>query len=255
MSPYFEPSDELDAAQGRLEWLQERFREETYNSPSSSSSIDNLRQKIRDQERVVTMREEGEREEYNKRYASYLEAKNEYEEKYRSWRKHAEEARKVRKHLDSQSFFVQTRRRRINRTFKLGAGVPTKKLQWQILPPGKRTEEGIRQFYRGLQARNPRAEYDLNRIEKALELGPNLKASYEEIEEMEGYTIFTYPDTSSVLLECPKVGNAIYVIHSDYERWSGMTKQELMADTSGEVVRIPHQGDWFGKVKRELRME
>jgi len=39
---------------------------------------------------------------------------------------------------------------------------------------------------------------------------------------------------------------------SDYERWSAMTKQELMADTSGQVVRIPHQGDWFGQLKREL---
>jgi hypothetical protein len=55
-----------------------------------------------------------------------------------------------------------------------------------------------------------------------------------------------------VLLENPIVGNAIYVIHKDWERWSRMTKQELMADESGEVVRIVHRPGWFEQVKREL---
>lgn len=41
--------------------------------------------------------------------------------------------------------------------------------------------------------------------------------------------------------------------YKDWERWSRMTKQELMADESGEVCRIEHRGkDWFEKVKREL---
>ena len=38
----------------------------------------------------------------------------------------------------------------------------------------------------------------------------------------------------------------------DGERWSKLSKQELMADESGEVVRIQHRGDWFGQVKKEL---
>ena len=31
-----------------------------------------------------------------------------------------------------------------------------------------------------------------------------------------------------------------------------MTKQELMADESGEVVRILHCAGWFEKVRQEL---
>ena len=83
-----------------------------------------------------------------------------------------------------------------------------------------------------------------------MDLGP--EQLLEEIRGVEGYIVFTFPHTSSVLLGCPKVGNAIYVIHSNWERWSKMSKQELMADDSGEVVRIPHRGDWYNRVKREL---
>src|SRR5215207_7561496 len=50
-------------------------------------------------------------------------------------------------------------------------------------------------------------------------------------------------------------GNAIYVIHHDWEHWSKMSKQELMNDQSGAVVRIPHQGDWYARVKRELGLD
>jgi hypothetical protein len=48
------------------------------------------------------------------------------------------------------------------------------------------------------------------------------------------------------------VGNAIYVLHKDWERWSRMTKQELMADESREVVRIVHRPGWFERVRQEL---
>jgi hypothetical protein len=51
---------------------------------------------------------------------------------------------------------------------------------------------------------------------------------------------------------CPVIGNAIYVIHKDWECWSKMSKQELMADESGEVVSIQHRIDWFQQTKEEL---
>ena len=129
----------------------------------------------------------------------------------------------------------------------------TKHLRSRLLPPGELSEDRIRGYYSGLQNKNPGTRYDADRIVKALSLGPDQR--YEEIGEVEGYTVFTFPYTSSVLLECPIVGNAIYVIHKDWERWSKMTKQDLMADESGEVVRIVHRPGWFEKVKRELRVE
>lgn len=56
-------------------------------------------------------------------------------------------------------------------------------------------------------------------------------------------------------MECPEIGNAAYVIHKDWETWSHMDKQELMAEAErgGDVTRIPHLGDdWPAKIRREL---
>jgi hypothetical protein len=33
---------------------------------------------------------------------------------------------------------------------------------------------------------------------------------------------------------------------------STKTKQELLANHTGEIRKIVHQGDWFGRVRREL---
>jgi hypothetical protein len=145
---------------------------------------------------------------------------------------------------------VKRIRREIEREFGPGDGVPTEALRWRLLPPGELSEERVRRYYVGLQNKNRGAQYDPDRIVKALSLDP--KQRYEEIGEVEGYTVFMFSYTSSVLLECPIVGNAIYVIHKDWERWSKMSKQELMADESGEVVRIQHRGDWFEQLKKEL---
>ena len=71
---------------------------------------------------------------------------------------------------------------------------------------------------------------------------------------IDGYIIFKFDHTQKALMECPIYGNAIYVIGSYWEPWSRMTEQELTAYQSGEVKRIPHQGDGFGKVKQELEI-
>jgi hypothetical protein len=145
---------------------------------------------------------------------------------------------------------VERVRRDIEHKFGPEADVTTKRVRWRLLPPGELSEVRISDYYAGLQRRNQGTRYDADRIVKALSLGPNQR--YEEVGGVEGYTVFTFPYTSSTLLECPIVGNAIYVIHKDWERWSRMTKQELMADDSGEVVRIVHRAGWFEKVKQEL---
>jgi len=126
-------------------------------------------------------------------------------------------------------------------------------VHWRLLPPGELSIEGVHRYYSGLQVENPRARYDLERVEKALSLRPH--QSYEEIDGIEGYIVFRFPHTTSALMECPKTGNAIYIIHKDWERWSKMSKQELMGDETGEVVRVPHQGDWFAKVKDALGID
>jgi hypothetical protein len=131
----------------------------------------------------------------------------------------------------------------INRAFTSGDEVTTEYVHWQLLPPGELSRDKIHCHHRELQRRNPGVRYDEERIDKALELGPNQR--YEEKDGVEGYIVFTFPYTSKALLENPIYGNAIYVIGSDWEYWSKRPKHELVdeAERSGEVKKIPHQGD------------
>lgn len=142
---------------------------------------------------------------------------------------------------------VWTIRGDIARVFKPG---PTGRLQWRPLPRGAADVTTVRRAYAGLQREGWLEGFDQERLDKALSLNPD--RWYVGSEGFDGYSIFTFGDTKKALMECPIYGNALFVIGSGWERWSRMTKQELRADKSGEVVRIEHRRDWFEKVKKEL---
>jgi hypothetical protein len=88
--------------------------------------------------------------------------------------------------------------------------------------------------------------YDRERIAKAFSRCPN--RCYVGQNEFEGYIVLTFAYRSRALLECPVFGNAIYILDSDWKRWSRMTKQELV-HRSDQVSLIIPKGDWFWKVK------
>lgn len=87
-----------------------------------------------------------------------------------------------------------------------------------------------------------------DRITKAYLLGP--KEVVLGSAEFEGYTVFTFAYTMRVLLECPMYGHAIYIINSDWESLSKLTKQELLEFR--DATKIVHRGDWFWRVEQEL---
>lgn len=142
----------------------------------------------------------------------------------------------------------------IERAFK--PQVTGRRLQWRPARPGSLSVPNIRGYYRERRRSNPELRVDISRIEKAYELGPD-GPPWEGPDGFDGYLIFRYPWTTKALMECAEVGNAAYVIHKDWEITSQMDKQELMAEAErgGDVTRIPHQGDWPGRIERELRRE
>jgi hypothetical protein len=73
---------------------------------------------------------------------------------------------------------VKRIRREIEREFGPGDDVPTEELRWRLLPPGELSEERVRRYYVGLQNKNRGAQYDPDRIVKALSLDP--KQRYQE---------------------------------------------------------------------------
>ncbi|MDP9474311.1 MAG: hypothetical protein M3R38_01180 [Actinomycetota bacterium] len=126
---------------------------------------------------------------------------------------------------------------------------PLGRVAWEILPQGE-SSDGIRRLFEGLRRRGGLSGFDPERLDNALSLP--FKRGYTGKSGFDGYVVFTYEHTHKVLLECPRVGNAAYVIGLPTERWSRMNKQELRADRSGEVCKINHRGDWERKVREAL---
>jgi hypothetical protein len=139
--------------------------------------------------------------------------------------------------------------RDIECVFKYGSIVPTSRLPWRVLPPGELSVGAVLEHYGRLQRRNPHIRYERERIKKAFSLQPD--RCYVGQDEFEGYIVLTFAHTPRALLECPVFGNAIYIIDSDWKRWSRMSKRELLHRANG-VTRIIHKGDWFWRVKGEL---
>ncbi len=132
-----------------------------------------------------------------------------------------------------------------------------RRLQWRPARPGSLSIGNIRRHCEERRLRDPEFKFDMDRIEKAYELGPD-DPPWEGPDGFDGYIIFTFPGTAKALMECPEIGNAAYVIHKDWESWSQMNKQELMAEAErgGEVTRILHHGeDWPTKVRQALDLE
>lgn len=138
---------------------------------------------------------------------------------------------------------------RIARAFGPGGIAAAGRLPWELLPPGKRTRAEVLAYYETLSRQRPDERYDPGRMRRAFSLGP--EAWYVSSNEFDGYIVFTFARTDKVLLECPKVGNAIYVLGADWKRLSKMSKSELLAG-SHVVARVEHRGDWFWKVKWAL---
>ena len=80
----------------------------------------------------------------------------------------------------------------------------------------------------------------------------NPASIYVGIDEFEGYFVFYFPDELTAILECPIVGNAIYIIKGDWQTLSQLNKRELLTDYQMNVRRVIHKGDWFSRLKQKL---
>jgi hypothetical protein len=251
---FFTPSRELDALYRKRRKAERRVDYEIKHG-DSEIYLGYLKDELDEAEREIAPIEKREEQEYNERLREYQAAREPYRQRVRRWRAEVDKVEQQRDAEANRDEMVRRTYRRVKHAFESGATVPTREVHWRFLPPGEASNEDLLRHYDNHQRRNPNVRYDLDRIRKALSLGPN--GRWVEREKFGDYIVFTFPFTSSALMECPIVGNAIYVLHSDPERWSGTPKQQLIAeaDRGGEVARIPHQGDWFERVKRELGIE
>ena len=140
-------------------------------------------------------------------------------------------------------------------------GIPTHRLPFELLPNGytdsKRLIDHVRRMaarsgsrgnssgWGGLQA------IDVRRIEALCSLQPY--RCYLGSELWDGYVLFEFTWTRRVVLDCPREGNAIYVLPGEWKGLVRESKKFLREHYRYQVVRIKHTGDWLERVNEELR--
>lgn len=127
--------------------------------------------------------------------------------------------------------------------------VPTRQLNWQLLPPGK----------------NPwaSAQPALQKVIRNADKGnqPVIRARFDAIGEHEpefvavgtggfsGYVVFGFPRLGFCLLESQEVNNATYVLNDvSWERVSMLSKAEIL-DGNLHRDRLIHRESWFGAIR------
>jgi hypothetical protein len=78
-------------------------------------------------------------------------------------------------------------------------------------------------------------------------LGPN--ETYVGIAEFEGYVVSCFSRAATAVLDCPVMGNAIYVFGENWKYLSRLTKSDLLNGRRRDFDRIIHNGEWFLRLK------
>lgn len=121
---------------------------------------------------------------------------------------------------------------------------------WQLLPPGRHPFETVLEHILAVSQMHPAIRFDQTRLQRLHALGPTSIAV--GVDEFVGYFVFVFEDRSTAVLECPRVGNAVYILRGlDWEALSRLSKRELLSRR--DAKRIVHAGDWFNKVATCLK--
>ena len=126
-----------------------------------------------------------------------------------------------------------------------------RRLNWEILPPGRRPWEERQSQVEELISTQPDGNQSAIR--------ERLKVIYEESPEFvavgragfHGYLVFGFPEKDLFILESTQVNNATYVFDEDWETLSNLTKAEVI---QGELhkERLIHRETWFNQMKEIL---
>jgi hypothetical protein len=127
---------------------------------------------------------------------------------------------------------------------------PIHRVYWELLKPSGDSWHEIVRHYEYLQrVRNER--YELQRLKRIHDLGVDV--IYVGLASFEGYVVFELKRFNCAVLDCPKVGNALYLMDADkWKFFTQLSKTELLDHHRTEVRRIIHGWGWFYELEREL---
>lgn len=129
--------------------------------------------------------------------------------------------------------------------------VPVHRVHWQLLKPsGDSWQELVRHFEYLSKVRNE--SYDIERIKTVHDFEPD--EIFVGSQSFEGYVVFCFKIGETAVLECPKVGNALYML--DLKQWrtlSQLSKTELLTHHTREAKRLIHSSAWASELGLEFR--
>lgn len=131
---------------------------------------------------------------------------------------------------------------------------PVRRLNWELLPvgsyPWSRAEPAIDRFFKTVSVSDQAVLRE--RVKAITAYEPNFIAIGKN--GFSKYVVYGWEKQQIYVLESTEVNNATYVLKSDWERVSAMTKAEVL-DSSSHHARLIHRETWWREVADLMRAE
>lgn len=121
------------------------------------------------------------------------------------------------------------------------------RLSWRLLPNPPTDPIQFRSYLERNFGSGYATGLDLERLEWINSLGPSRRAV--GLDEFDGYIAFLFDEIVLAVLDCPRTGNAIYLLEDQWEALSRLPKRELI---NAGVKRVIHKGSWRERLKNEI---
>jgi hypothetical protein len=124
-----------------------------------------------------------------------------------------------------------------------------RKFSFVLLPPSKESIREVIERYRNLTRSHPLmgVDFEWERLEQIEHLNPS--ARYVGTKSFKGYVVFEFQLSDRVILECPKSGNATYILDENWREMIAGSKRDLRSEYKHHYTRIIHCSDWIHRVK------
>jgi hypothetical protein len=129
-----------------------------------------------------------------------------------------------------------------------------RKFSFVLLPPSKESIREVIERYRNLTRSHPYSlmgvDFEWERLEQIEHLNPS--ARYVGTKSWKGYVVFEFQFSDRVILECPKSGNATYILEGNWREMIAASKRDLRSEYRHHCTRIIHCSDWIHRVKNAV---
>jgi hypothetical protein len=129
-----------------------------------------------------------------------------------------------------------------------------RKFSFVLLPPSKESIREVIERYRNLTCSHPHSlmgvDFEWERLEQIEYLNPS--ARYVGTKSWKGYVVFEFQLSDRVILECPKSGNATYILEGNWREMIAASKRDLRSEYRHHCTRIIHCSDWIHRIKNAV---